>query len=189
MGAVIANLLYFCFDAAALLAPNLLALAGVLGIVTAWSAHGAVWRHRRACEYGWAQWPAVIGATGLLLCLSTAESEMIETVEGVNFNDKLMHFGAFAVMNLLLCYALNRKPTIRLLRTRILAATLFVSLTAVAVEYAQRYLTQGRSFEVLDMVAGGAGAVAVGVWWYVVRRSHVAEPPELSPEFFEEPSA
>jgi len=189
IGAVVANLLYFRFDATALLTPNLLALAGVLGIVTAWAAHGAAWRHRRAREYGWAQWPAVLGATGLLLSLSTAESEMIETVGEMNLNDKLMHFGAMAVVNLLLCYALNRRPTHRLLRTRILAATIFVSLAAVGIEYAQRYLTQGRAFEVMDMVAGSAGAVAVGVWWYVVRRSHVAEPPDLSREFFEEPSA
>jgi len=189
IGAVVANLLYFRFDAAALLAPNLLAMAGVLGIATAWAAHGAAWRQRRAREYGWAQWPAVLGTTGLLLSLTTAESEMIETVEGVDFNDKLMHFGAMAVLNLTLCYALNRKPTMRLLRTRVLAATAFVSLLAVGIEYAQRYLTQGRSFDVMDMAAGSAGAVAVGVWWYVVRRSHVAEPPELSREFFEEPSA
>jgi VanZ family protein len=189
IGAVVANLLYFRFDAAALLAPNLLALAGVLGIATAWAAHGAAWRQRRVREYGWAQWPAVLGTTGLLLSLSTAESEMIETVEGVDFNDKLMHFGAMAVLNLTLCYALNRKPTMRLLRTRVLAATASTSLLAVGIEYAQRYLTQGRAFEVMDMAAGSAGAVAVGVWWYVVRRSHVAEPPELSREFFEEPSA
>jgi VanZ family protein len=114
---------------------------------------------------------------------------MIETVGDVNLSDKLMHFGAMAVVNLLLCYALNRRPTHRLLRTRVLAATIFVSLAAVGIEYAQRYLTQGRAFEVMDMVAGSAGAVAVGVWWYVVRRSHVAEPPDLSREFFEEPSA
>jgi hypothetical protein len=167
--------------ASALLAPNLLVLAGVLGIVTAWAAHGAAWRRRRAREYGWAHWPMVVAATGILFSLSTAESEMIEGVEGVAFNDKLMHFGAMAVMNLLLCYALNRRPTLRLLRTRVLAATLFVSLLAVGIEYAQRYLTQGRSFEVGDMEAGIAGAVAVGVWWYIVRRSHVAEPPEMSP--------
>ena len=179
IGALVANLLYFRFDASAVLAPNLLALAAVLGIVTAWAAHGAAWRHRRAREYGWAQWPAVVGATGLLMSLSTAESEMIESVEGVDFNDKAMHFGAFAVLCLLLCYALNRRATLWRLRTRILAATLFVSLLAVAIEYAQRYLTEGRSFEVLDMVAGSAGAVTVGVWWYVIRRSHVAEPSEL----------
>jgi len=183
IGAVVANLLYFLFDASAVLAPNLLALAGVLGIATAWAAHGAAWRRRRSREYGWAQWPAVVAATGLLVSLATAESDMIEeTVEGVDFDDKLMHFGAMAVLNLLLCYALNRKPTLRLLRTRILAATVFVSLLAVAVEYAQRYLTQGRMFEVTDMLLGFAGAASVGIWWYVVRRSHVAEPPEMSPE-------
>jgi VanZ family protein len=178
IGAVVANLLYFLFDASAVLAPNLLALAGVLGIVTAWAAHGAAWRRRRAREYGWAQWPAAAAATGLFVSLATAENDMIETVQGVDFNDKLLHFGAMAVLNLLLCYALNRKPTLRLLRTRVLAATVFVSLLAVAVEYAQRYLTQGRSFEVMDMIYGSAGAAAVGMWWYVVRRSHVAEPLE-----------
>ncbi|MCX5655180.1 MAG: VanZ family protein, partial [Planctomycetota bacterium] len=130
----------------------------------------------------------VIGAIGLLASLSTAENEMINTAQGVDFNDKLMHYGAMAVLNLLLCYALNRRPTTRLLRTRIVAATVFVALLAVGIEYAQRYLTQGRSFEVMDIVAGSAGAVAIGLWWYVVRRSHVVEPSELPPVPAGEPS-
>ena len=49
---------------------------------------------------------------------------------------------------------------------------------AVLTEYAQQYLTAGRSFEVTDMVAGAAGAVAMALWWWVMRRAHVVGLPE-----------
>ena len=63
---------------------------------------------------------------------------------------------------------------------RVLSATLLTMAMAVMLEYAQRYLTANRSFEVGDMVAGVLGAAATAVWWYVVRRTHVLpvwEPP------------
>jgi len=180
LGVVAANLLYFRFDASALLAPNLLALAAVLGIVTAWAAHGAAWRGDRAGEFGLAHWPFVIGAVALLAALSTAEMEMIGMARGVDVGDKVLHFGAFAVMCLLLCYAFGPAPTAHHLGARVLLAALLTSAMAVMVEYAQRYLTAGRSFDEWDMVAGVLGAAAMAVWWYVVRRTHVLpvwEPP------------
>jgi len=180
LGVVAANLLYFRFDASALLAPNLLALAAVLGIVTAWAAHGAAWRRGRAGEFGLAHWPFVIGAVALLAALSTAEMEMIEMARGVDVGDKVLHFGAFAVLCLLLCYAFGPAPTAHHLGARVLLAVLLTCAMAVMVEYAQRYLTAGRSFEEWDMAAGVLGAAATAVWWYVVRRTHVLpvwEPP------------
>jgi hypothetical protein len=182
LGVVAANLLYFRFDASALLAPNLLALAAVLGIVTAWAAHGAAWRRDRAGEFGLAHWPFVIGAVALMIGLSTADLEMIDAARGVGVevSDKVLHFGAFAVIGLLLCYAFGPAPTARCLGLRVLGATLLTMAMAVMVEYAQRYLTANRSFEVGDMVAGGLGAAVMAVWWYVVRRTHVLpvwEPP------------
>ena len=47
LGAVAANLVYFESDATVLLAPNLLALAAVLGLTVAWGAHSADWRPQR----------------------------------------------------------------------------------------------------------------------------------------------
>lgn len=173
LGVVAANLLYFRFDASALLAPNLLALAAVLGIVTAWAAHGAAWRRDRAGEFGLAHWPFVIGAVALMLGLSTADMEMIDAARGVEVSDKVLHFGAFAVIGLLLCYAFGPAPTARRLGLRVLGATLLTMAMAVMLEYAQRYLTANRSFEVGDMVAGILGAAVMAVWWYVVRRTHV----------------
>jgi len=209
VGAVAANLLYFRFDASALLAPNLLALAAVLGIVTAWAAHGAAWRGRARAAAGgppggglsagdaspalpgrahataaWAcrpprfaaaHWPFVLGAMGLLAAFSTAEADMISGERGPDVSDKVLHFGAFAVLNLLVCYALAPAPAGRWPALRVIAATLLVSGMTVAVEYAQRYFTAGRSFEVADMAAGILGAAATGAWWYAVRRSHACE--------------
>ncbi|MBE3096626.1 MAG: VanZ family protein [Planctomycetes bacterium] len=175
LGVVAANLLYFRFDASALLAPNLLALAAVLGIVTAWAAHGAAWRRGRAGEFGLAHWPFVFGAVALLAALSTAEMEMIDPARGVDVGDKVLHFGAFAVLCLLLCYAFGPAPTAHHLGARVLLAVLLTCAMAVMVEYAQRYLTAGRSFDKWDMVAGVLGAAATAVWWYVVRWTHVLD--------------
>ena len=180
VGVLAANLLYFRFDASALLAPNLLALAAVLGIVTAWSAHGVPWRSRRSSEFKAAHWPFVAGAMGLLAALSTSEMDMIEGPEGMDVSDKILHLGAFAILNLLVCHALGPSPAGRFLGARVLLATLLTSATAVMVEYAQRYLTSGRSFEAADMKAGIAGAIGMAIWWYLVRRTHVSPEPDGS---------
>jgi len=172
-GVLLANLLYFRFDASALLAPNLAALAAVLGVVAAWSVHGAAWRGREHTQFGPAHWPLVIAAVGLLGGLALAESEMLAATPSHDVNDKVLHFGAFGVINLLLCYAVGPSPTAHYLKTRIIAATIVTAGMGVLTEYAQQYLTAGRSFEVTDMVAGAAGAVAMALWWWVMRRAHV----------------
>jgi VanZ family protein len=72
-----------------------------------------------------------------------------------------------------LCYAFGPAPTAHHLGARVLLAALLTCAMAVLVEYAQRYLTAGRSFDEWDMAAGVLGAAAMAVWWYVVRRTHV----------------
>jgi VanZ family protein len=178
VGALLANLLYFRYDASALLAPNLVALAAVLGVVSAWSVHGAAWRGREHAQFGPAHWPLVIGAVGLLGGLALAESEMLAATPSQEVNDKILHFAAFGVINLLLCYAFGPSPTAHYLKTRIIAATMLAAGMGVLTEYAQGYLTANRSFEVMDMVAGAAGAVAMALWWWVMRRAHVVGLPE-----------
>ena len=190
LGALVSNILYFRYDAVALLAPNLLALAAVFGVVMAWSAHGAMWRPARFKDLGQAHWPLVIGAMGLIGALGLAENEMLTTAAGPRISDKILHFGTFAVVTILLCYALGPRPTVRYLKTHISTAVLGAMAIGVLVEYAQRYLTVTRGFEIGDMIADGAGAVSVAVLWWVVRRSQVSEaagprgvgPPDLAPE-------
>jgi hypothetical protein len=180
LGVLAANLLYFRFDASALLAPNLLALAAVGGIVTAWAGHGAGWREDRARDFRPAHWPLVIGAVGLIAALALAEGEMLSATPSHDFlSDKALHFGAFGVISLLLCYALGPRPGRRLLTTRVAAAVAVAVAMALGLEYAQRYLTANRQFEMADWYWGSAGAGLMGAWWWAMRRAGVLE---ASPE-------
>jgi hypothetical protein len=181
LGVLASNLYYFRYDASALLAPNLLALAAVMGVVTAWAAHGLVWRTQRTAEFRRAHWPLVFGATGLIAAMALAENEMLSVSPSHDINDKVMHFGAFGVVSLLLCYALDPRPDLRRLTGRILLATALASLMAVGVEYGQWFLTENRNFEWMDAFWSTAGAVLIGGWWWLMRRAHVFETSDSLP--------
>jgi len=168
LGAVAANLVYFGSDATALLAPNLLALAAVLGLTVAWGAHGAHWRPQQRRQLAPAHWPFVIGAVGLTAILGLAEQDMLASA-GSQAGDKIMHFGTSAVISLLLCYALGPQPTTRYLKTRIFLAVAGTTLLGVAVEYGQLLLAGSRSFEWLDIGANVCGAGLMGLMWWVFR--------------------
>jgi hypothetical protein len=174
LGVVTSNLVYFESDAAALLAPNLLAVAGVLGLTVAWGAHGADWRPQRLRELAPAHWPFVVGAVGLTVILGLAEQEMFASA-GVRISDKIMHFGTFAVISLLLCYALGPQPATRHLKTRILLAVVGTALLGMAVEWGQPFFAGSRSFEWLDIAANVSGAGLMGLMWWVFRTSQVRE--------------
>jgi len=170
-----ANLLYFRFDASAVLVPNVLALAAVLGLVAAWTAHGAHWHPDRAGELGESRWPLVAAAVGLLGALGLAESQMLQVggESGVE-SDKVLHFGTFAVVSLLLCYALGPTPSTHYLKSRLLLAVAVTAGLGVLMEVGQATLTAGRSFEWLDMAANALGAVVMATLWWVVRRGQAA---------------
>jgi len=175
LGVLSANAAYFAFDASAVLTSNLLAIAGVLGVVTAWSVHGADWRPERRRRLGAAHWPLVVGAVGLTAALTLAENEMLgAAAPGVS--DKILHFGTFAVISLVLCYALGPQPGTHYLRTRILLAVSGTAFLGVAMEYGQRWLTAGRVFEPTDIVANLCGAGLMGLFWWIFRRGQVDEP-------------
>ncbi|MBE3068721.1 MAG: VanZ family protein [Planctomycetes bacterium] len=177
LGALAANLFYFRLDAVALLAPNLVALACVLGVVIAWAAHGASWRPARAGEMGESHWPLVFGAVVLVGALGLAEQGMLAGADAApHLSDKVLHFGTFSVISLLLCYALGPRPTSRHLKTRIFLAVLGTGAMGVLMEFGQKYLTSGRSFEGLDILANTLGALTMGLLWWVVRRSQMPRP-------------
>jgi hypothetical protein len=174
LAALAANLLYFRFDASAVLAPNVLALAGVLGFVAAWTAHGAHWHPARGGELAESRWPLVAAAVGLLGALGLAEAHMLEVGGGLFDADKVLHFGTFAVVSLLLCYALGPKPTTRYLKARLLLAVCVTAGLGGLMELGQATLTAGRSFEWLDMAANALGAVVIAVPWWIIRRGQAA---------------
>ncbi|MBL7139519.1 MAG: VanZ family protein [Planctomycetes bacterium] len=177
-GALSANFVYFRFDAAMLLAPNLLALAGVLAFVTAWAAHGAHGRPERARELGESRWPLVAAAVGLLGAIGLAENQMLSGAGVTGHSDKILHFGTFGVLSLLLCYALGPTPTTHYLKSRILLAVVGTTALGALMEVGQVTLTAGRSFEYFDMLANGCGAVLMGTLWWVVRRGQAVPPPD-----------
>jgi VanZ family protein len=178
LGMLAANLAHFRTDAAALLAPNLLALAVAMGVVVGWAGEGARWRPARAARLGASRWPLVFGAVILIGSLALAESEMIQGGSSLpDLGDKVLHFGTFAMVALLLCYALGPRPSRSWLRTRVLAAVAAASLLGVAVEFGQRFLTDDRSFERADMLANTLGALSVGIVWWIIRRGQTPEEP------------
>jgi len=170
LGALAANVAYFGTDASALLAPNLVALAAVFGLVTAWGAYGANWRPDRRRELADAHWPFVVGAVAMLGAFGLAETEMLGAASP-EMSDKILHFGTFAIVSLLLCYALGPQPGTHRLKTRIVLAVAGTAALGVVMEFGQRYLTSGRSFETMDMVANVTGAVLMGALWWLFRRT------------------
>jgi VanZ family protein len=176
LGALAANALYFGFDASAVLAPNLMALAMVLGVAMAWDLHGARRGPDPARRLGEAHWPFVVGAVGMAGALGLAESAMLPPTGGISIGDKLMHFGTFGAICLLLCYALGPQPRKRWLKGRIFLAVAAATGLGAAIEAGQLLLTTDRSFEWLDMTANTLGAVLVGVFWWVLRRGQLATP-------------
>lgn len=174
LGGLAANLWYFRHDAAALLAVNLLGLAIVFGLAAAWAAHAVAWRPARQKELGASHWPLVAAAVGLLGALGMAESEMLDAgAHDLDVGDKVLHFGSFAVVSMLLCYALGPRPTTHYLRARILMAVVLTAGLGLAMEFGQYYLTASRAFEAADILANALGASLMGLLWWVVRRGQL----------------
>ena len=175
LGAVLANAFYFAFDASAILVPNLMAIATVLGLTVAWDVHRTAWHRAVRRRLGQAHWPFVVGAVGMAAALGMAESSMLGAGR-TGLNDKLLHFGTFAVISLLVCHALGPQPQAagRWLKAHIALAVLAAAALGVGIELAQVGLTAGRSFEGWDIGADVLGACAVGFFWWVLRRGQEA---------------
>jgi VanZ family protein len=176
LGVLASSALYFAYDASALLVPNLLVLAAVLGAVTAWRTHAGHWHPAQAADLAPAHWPMVAGALVLLAAMGVADSDMVNKV-GPEPWDKAMHFSGFGLLALVLAYALGPSVTLRLLKTRILAAWVIAIGLGIALEYGQRYFALGRAFEVGDMKADALGATIMVVAWWIFRRGQASAPP------------
>ena len=82
--------------------------------------------------------------------LLPASSLPMRALAHFGISDKLLHFGAYAVLAFL--------PALHERRLELVAAILAVIAMGALLEFAQLY-SPGRSFEIADMVANAAGAL------------------------------
>ena len=84
--------------------------------------------------------------------LLPGDSAAIRALDRLPLSDKFDHFAAYLVLALL--------PAVHESRKFVIAAVLGAILLGVGLEYGQLFLSRERNFEILDMVADAAGAVA-----------------------------
>ncbi|MGX5818423.1 VanZ family protein [Chitinophaga lutea] len=99
-----------------------------------------------------------IGWIILILFLCTMPGQSVPEV-GLPYMDKIAHFGLFGGTVILLAYGYYRqKGDINLLALTMI--TFSVVLYGVAIEFIQKYFAENRSFDMLDVLADGLGAIA-----------------------------
>lgn len=95
----------------------------------------------------------------LFLCTMPASSIPKTTLFDRLHMDKIVHFFLFGGTVLLLAYGYYRQKG-RIGNLTLFFLALFVTVYGLAIEFIQRYFTANRSFEIWDVVADGAGALA-----------------------------
>ncbi len=88
----------------------------------------------------------------------------------VSWSDKLYHFGAFAGLSFLLCWAI---PSSRFSLRTILAAALVMAIGYAAVDEWTQQFVAGRTCDIYDFFADAFGAV-LGVCSYCIARRLVS---------------
>ena len=86
---------------------------------------------------------------------------------GIPHIDKIGHFGIYAIWCFLILYAWRGNSQLSEMK-RIRLTFLFATLAGVMLEFGQATITMGRSFEVTDMIANAAGALAGVTGWRLV---------------------
>lgn len=81
---------------------------------------------------------------------------------GIPHFDKVGHFGMYAIWTFLIFRTLMSGVTVSVERA-FWVAVLVGSVAGIGLEYGQYFMHQGRSFELADMIANAAGALA-GAW-------------------------
>ena len=76
---------------------------------------------------------------------------------GILHFDKIAHLGAYAVWSFF--FLLAAQKTFGSIKTRKWWIVGMLALAGCGLEYAQYFMHEGRSFELLDMIANGAGAI------------------------------
>ena len=125
---------------------------------------------KRIRQYLTTKWPAIIWSVIIFLLLVMPPINL-RNKEPLTFSglDKAIHFFLFGMMVWLWSYYQLQLTSsgslfLRKLVTIIIVATVY----GIAMEYVQGWV--GRDFDVWDMVADAAGAVAVGSWLFIQKR-------------------
>lgn len=96
----------------------------------------------------------------ILLTLPGSDIPKAGWLDKIHF-DKIVHIGMFALLSLLWCFALLKKTSDKKkLRQWFLSVTVIWIVYGIAMEFVQRYFIPGRSFDINDMIADAAGAIA-----------------------------
>mgnify|MGYP006193556259 FL=1 len=121
-------------------------------------------------QYLSTKWPAIIWSVIIFLLLVMPPINL-SNKEPLTFSglDKAIHFFLFGMMVWLwgyyqLQFISSGKLFFRKLVTIVIVATLY----GIAMEYVQGWV--GRDFDVWDMVADAAGAIAAGSWLFIQKR-------------------
>ncbi|MFL9482062.1 VanZ family protein [Chitinophagaceae bacterium LWZ2-11] len=110
--------------------------------------------------------PAILGfiATLILLILPGSDIPKAQWLDDIHA-DKIVHIGMFASIVFLWCWPLKKSGVdVRKKRNWFLFVTISAIAYGVAMEFVQKYFIPNRSFDVYDMIADGAGAVAGYIW-------------------------
>lgn len=113
-------------------------------------------------------WGPVVG----YMLLIHAESSMSNPPEPPGVSDKLLHFGAFAVLALLSLRALAGARWRRVTPWTLIGCVVITLLYGIKDEWHQLY-TPGRTSDVMDVAAdlsGGLVAAVVAGAWSIIRR-------------------
>ena len=121
-------------------------------------------------QYFRTKWPAIIWSVIIFLLLVmppiNLNNEKPLAFSGV---DKAIHFFLFGMMVWLWgYYQLQLTSSGRFFRKKLVTIVIVATLYGIAMEYVQGWV--GRDFDVWDMVADAAGAVAVGSWLFIQKR-------------------
>lgn len=106
-------------------------------------------------------WPAVLWSAIVIILLCIPGSDLPDEASffEIPFFDKWVHFGIFALLVTLWCWAISfKKPQLKLVKKFILI-TIASILLGYLMELVQKYLIPNRDYDLWDVLADGIGAV------------------------------
>ena len=121
-------------------------------------------------QYIRTKWPAIIWSVIIFLLLVMPPINL-SNKEPLTFSglDKAIHFFLFGMMVWLWgYYQLQLISSSGFFRKKLVTIVIVATLYGIAMEYVQGWV--GRDFDVWDMVADAAGAIAAGSWLFIQKR-------------------
>ena len=110
-------------------------------------------------------WSFVCLYAGTIFYLSSLSSPPTPEV-----NDKLSHMGEYALLTLLLLWAIHTSFAFRLSERTILGLAIFLSVSYGLLDEFHQAFVPGRDVSLGDVAADALGAIVVSLVWIIVRR-------------------